>query len=593
VLNDFETNEFAGIVCLLIDMDDDESEYGRELFESDGTESGTLRVKDLYKGKVSSNPTNLVSLFNYIYFSARNQLVGRELFRLDLETRRVELVEDIRRGYASSNPQDLCTLQSHQRVLFSATDDRGDEELWVTSLDEQETLRWNDLESDTSRHTRRVQDICTTSCSSSPRNLVNLGDSYVYFSALHDVYGRELFRSNGTNVELVEDIRPGHGSSSPHMLTVFQNKLFFAADDGITGVEIYRYSNYVTTRLEIRAGSRSSFPAHLTSFFVGASRQIGFQSLYLMANNRLFRTRSNDTSVIEAAFQRTQPLIEINPSVNEKRCANMLSFSGTLIMSARRAERPIEASPMSPPRTRSVAVYDDDTNGEMEVLLSSRLGKVFIRMYTDAYITVMEGSYNEASPVIRFRGTLFDVNRALRSVSFEAQTDETGEDDVLIEVTDSDGATTLETVNLWIRPINDPPVISMSSSSVSVAKGQMLEIFGTSISDVDLNDEHERLSRDVRVECFVAKGRIGLNSLSGLNLLQGNGEDLSRSILFEGNLKSTNDALYRIRYICDDNVDDCNEEDEDTFTIRVNDLGSHGEGGEMVTEHVMRILIDR
>ena len=44
---------------------------------------------------------------------------------------------------------------------------------------------------------------------------------------------------------------------------------FFAADDGMTGIEIYRYVNNVTTRLEIRAGSRSSFPSHLTSFFVG------------------------------------------------------------------------------------------------------------------------------------------------------------------------------------------------------------------------------------------------------------------------------------------------------------------------------------
>ena len=99
VLNDFETAEFAGIVCLRDETLVQDSEYGRELFSSDGTEPGTLRIHDLYKGKVSSNPTSLVSISNYLYFSARHVDVGRELFRLDLDTDRVELVEDIRKGY--------------------------------------------------------------------------------------------------------------------------------------------------------------------------------------------------------------------------------------------------------------------------------------------------------------------------------------------------------------------------------------------------------------------------------------------------------------------------------------------------------------
>ena len=70
--------------------------------------------------------------------------------------------------------------------------------------------------------------------------------------------------------------------------------------------------------------------------------------------------------------------------MNEKKCQNMLSFRGTLVMAARRAERQYVRTSVAPPRTRSVAVYDDDTVGEMEVELSSRLGKVFIRLYTDA-----------------------------------------------------------------------------------------------------------------------------------------------------------------------------------------------------------------
>ena len=177
---------------------------------------------------------------------------------------------------------------------------------------------------------------------------------------------------------------------------------------------------------------------------------------------------------------------------------------------------------------------------------------------------MMVGFYDSASPVVRFRGNLENVNRALRSVSFEAQQDETGEDDVLIEVTDSDGAITTESVNLWIRAVNDAPVISSVSVVENAVRGQVLSIFGTTISDVDLDDAE---IRDVRVELSVNKGRIGLNSLRGLNLLQGNGEDLARVMIVEGNLENINDALYRIRYLYEG---DDGTVSEDELTVRVN-----------------------
>ena len=106
---------------------------------------------------------------------------------------------------------------------------------------------------------------------------------------------------------------------------------------------------------------------------------------------------------------------------------------------------------------------------------------------------------------------------------------------------------------------------------------------------MDLDDVKDTQERHVRVKCSVMRGRIGLNSLSGLNLLQGNGEDLSRTIIFEGSLKNANNALYRIRYLLSGDDDGVND---DEFTISVNDLGSHGDGGEKITEHTIHIEID-
>jgi ELWxxDGT repeat protein len=51
-----------------------------ELWQSDGTEAGTVMVRDIYPGSTGSNPTNLVSMNNKLYFTADNGVHGRELW---------------------------------------------------------------------------------------------------------------------------------------------------------------------------------------------------------------------------------------------------------------------------------------------------------------------------------------------------------------------------------------------------------------------------------------------------------------------------------------------------------------------------------
>src|SRR5262249_39719521 len=62
-------------------------------------------------------------------------------------------------------------------------------------------------------------------------------------SAVDDIttHGRELWRSDGTaaGTVLVKDINPGSGSSNPEGLTLSGGHLFFTADDGVHGVELW------------------------------------------------------------------------------------------------------------------------------------------------------------------------------------------------------------------------------------------------------------------------------------------------------------------------------------------------------------------
>jgi ELWxxDGT repeat protein len=63
----------------------------------------------------------------------------------------------------------------------------------------------------------------------------------LFFTADDGLTGTELWKTNGSFVgtELVKDINPGNASSSPLMLTVINGKLFFVATTAASGTEIW------------------------------------------------------------------------------------------------------------------------------------------------------------------------------------------------------------------------------------------------------------------------------------------------------------------------------------------------------------------
>ena len=54
---------------------------GRELWKSDGTEAGTVRVKDIRAGSVGSSPRDLTNVGGMLYFKADDGVGGVELWK--------------------------------------------------------------------------------------------------------------------------------------------------------------------------------------------------------------------------------------------------------------------------------------------------------------------------------------------------------------------------------------------------------------------------------------------------------------------------------------------------------------------------------
>lgn len=216
-----------------------ESTTGREPWMSDGTAEGTLQLADLNPGAGSSMRADALAesmrLGEFVYFAADDGRVGEELWRTD-GAGAPELVGDLSPGARGSEPRLLATAPG--RLFFSAFDPLHGRELWIL----EGTLGGPKL----------LLDINPGPAS----GIVDAGSFYyrlwmdhrpivwrgrLYFAATDGASGLELWSTDGTEEGTVQvrDIHAGPGSSSPSAFALFEDRLFFAATDGVTGFELW------------------------------------------------------------------------------------------------------------------------------------------------------------------------------------------------------------------------------------------------------------------------------------------------------------------------------------------------------------------
>ncbi len=92
---------------------------GEELWRSDGTRTGTVRVADIRTGAASSRPASLVNMNGMLYFAATDAN-GRELWRSGGTAQSTQRVKDIVAGADSSEPSMLINVNG---TLYFAADD--------------------------------------------------------------------------------------------------------------------------------------------------------------------------------------------------------------------------------------------------------------------------------------------------------------------------------------------------------------------------------------------------------------------------------------------------------------------------------------
>jgi ELWxxDGT repeat protein len=206
-----------------------------ELWRSDGTGSGTKKVTQInHISSVGSAPRFLTAAGRFLYFSADHNDTGRELWVSNGTAAGTKLVKDIAPGMNfypwSSEPEDITGAGN--RVFFTADDRVTGRELWVSN--------------GTAAGTKLVMDIKPGGSlpylnSSNPGHLTPFGGR-LFFTADNGRNGTELWITDGSEAgtQMVKDIRPGPNGSGPTNLTVMGSHLYFTANDGVRGTELWK-----------------------------------------------------------------------------------------------------------------------------------------------------------------------------------------------------------------------------------------------------------------------------------------------------------------------------------------------------------------
>ncbi|MBI3851739.1 MAG: tandem-95 repeat protein [Verrucomicrobia bacterium] len=192
------------------------------------------------------------------------------------------------------------------------------------------------------------------------------------------------------------------------------------------------------------------------------------------------------------------------------------------------------------------------------------------------------------------------------NVTHTPATNYNGPDSFKFTVTDTgDGSappkTSAEaTVTITVTPVNDGPVVTVTTPSQSVLEDTPLLVAGVSVADVDLAETSP--ANELVLRLSVTNGNVTLNTTNGLTFttttnvtgmpplqttnLTVNGANGTTNVEVRGTLSAINDALTNLTY-----SPNANFNGSDGLQIVANDQGNSGAGGALLDTNNIALTI--
>lgn len=210
----------------------DDNEHGQELWLTDGTEAGTRLVKDIFPGTVSSTFTSsqmpgMIAFNNKVYFCAIEDLkIGFELFVSDGTDTGTRLVKDIYPGdYHHSTPYVLSSCDKF--LIMYVTNTSGQTSLWRSDGTEAGTFPIrNDSTGNMIKNTSG--------------KFLNLGNKLI-FQYTTQQFGSEFWVSDGSmeGTMILIDAVPGAGTGTDGTIFKYKDQFIFKAVNPLFGTELW------------------------------------------------------------------------------------------------------------------------------------------------------------------------------------------------------------------------------------------------------------------------------------------------------------------------------------------------------------------
>jgi ELWxxDGT repeat protein len=296
-----------------------DSAHGLEVWKSDGTEAGTMLVKDINPGTGGSLAFNFAAVNGTMYFTASDGN-GNELWKTDGTTAGTVMVKNIAAGAANASPASLVNVNG--TLFFWASDGVVGRELWKSDGTSAGTVLVKDIRSGSSN-----------GVDGSSRMFAMNGN--IYFRATNGTNGIELWKSNGTSegTVMVKDINPGSGNSittsTNTRYATIDSVLYFIADDGSNGSEIWRTDGTEAGTTMVK-DIYSGFPGAVS--FSGASMTnlngtLYFQSTTPSAGLELWKSDGTEAGTVLVK--------DIYPGTNGSTPTQLTAVNGRVYFSAR------------------------------------------------------------------------------------------------------------------------------------------------------------------------------------------------------------------------------------------------------------------
>lgn len=232
----------------------DDGSHGVELWASDGTTAGTHLVKDIYSGSSlpqpigppvpfgtpefanSSDPANLTDVNGKLYFTANDGPDGFQVWTSDGTAAGTVMATHLSGPSAGASPQNLTVLGS--KLFFTATTGSSVQALWTLDPATNTATQLHTLSVPISGNPNSFPPIPYIPGSGAP--LLAAGNT-LFFAADDGIHGRELWKTDGTvaGTQFVKDVRSGPASSDISFVTAQGGNALFVANDGSHGRELW------------------------------------------------------------------------------------------------------------------------------------------------------------------------------------------------------------------------------------------------------------------------------------------------------------------------------------------------------------------